>query len=41
MDLLMVLLRWLDEGLLMPEDIDRNGTVDFYDYAQMADGWSW
>lgn len=35
-DLLMVVSRWLDDELLIPEDIDRNGTVDFYDYAEMA-----
>ena len=39
-DLLMLAGRWLDEGLLMPEDLDRNGIVDFYDYVEMAGGCS-
>ena len=38
-DLKLFVGKWLDEEVLLPEDLDRNGTVNFVDYAIFAQQW--
>lgn len=32
---------WLTEGVLLAEDINRNGRVNFGDFAWLASNWLW
>jgi hypothetical protein len=38
-DLALFVGKWLYEEVLLPEDLDRNGTVNFVDYAIFARQW--
>jgi parallel beta-helix repeat protein len=33
--------KWLNNLVLLPEDLDRNGFVDLADFAILADNWLW
>ncbi len=33
--------KWLVQQLLLPEDLDRNGFIDFVDFAILANEWQW
>jgi hypothetical protein len=39
-DLALFIDKWCYEGCLMAEDLNRNGIVDFQDFAIMAFQWS-
>jgi len=38
-DMQLFVEKWLYEKVLLPEDLDRNGIVDFFDFAIFADIW--
>ncbi|UCG60128.1 MAG: hypothetical protein JSU70_11510 [Phycisphaerales bacterium] len=38
-DLFMLAEMWLADGLLLPGNINRRGSVDFSDYAELAENW--
>jgi parallel beta-helix repeat protein len=38
-DIILFIEKWLYEELLLPEDFDRNGIVNFIDFAIFADNW--
>jgi hypothetical protein len=39
MDLMLFTNKWLDQQVLLPEDLDRNRFVDFKDFALLAFHW--
>jgi len=38
-DIILFIEKWLYEEVLLPEDFDRNGIVNFTDFAIFADNW--
>ena len=40
-DLYMLLDKWLQDGLLMKENLNRTGEVDFVDYSVFGENWNW
>jgi hypothetical protein len=40
-DLAMLLDLWLHEEVLIREDIDRDGVVDFFEFAELTGHWFW
>jgi len=40
-DMKLFTYQWLCGEVLLPEDINRNGFVDFDDFATFADNWPW
>jgi len=38
-DIILFIEKWLYEEVLLPEDFDRNGIVNFIDFAIFADNW--
>ena len=40
-DLEMIAEKWLDQGVLLVEDINRDGVISFPDFALLAQSWVW
>ena len=40
-DLIIFANKWLYQGVLLPEDMDRNGIINFVDFAIFANNWLW
>ena len=40
-DLVLLTDRWLADEVLLPEDINRDGLVNFPDFAELAQSWLW
>jgi hypothetical protein len=40
-DLARLVDSWQSQETLLPEDLDRNGIVDFNDISAFADNWLW
>ncbi|MGB2807802.1 MAG: right-handed parallel beta-helix repeat-containing protein [Sedimentisphaerales bacterium] len=38
-DMMLLTYKWLYEAVLLPEDLDRNGFVNFTDFAIFAENW--
>ena len=40
-DRLLLMRKWLCRELFLPEDLDRDGIVNFDDFCIFADAWLW
>ena len=40
-DLMLLVNKWLYQEALLREDLDRNGIVNFSDFAIFAQNWLW
>ena len=40
-DLRLMAFRWLSQGVSLPEDLDKDGIVDYKDFVILENNWGW